>query len=383
MKKLVYIITLAIVITACSSGQKALESGDYLGAIEKAVNRLSNDPDNRKARQVLTDGYPMAIEYYQEQIDNILSGNDRFKWGKTLDVMMRVNHVSELIRRIPAARIIVTNPKTYTSELEDVTSRAAEERYMAGLQSLDRSEREDAKDAYYHFLEADRLVPSYKDALTKMDEAKILATMLVVIEPIPVPSRRYELSAEFFYNQVIEQMNRKFPSQSFVNFYTPEEAEQVKLKYPDMVVSLEFFDFFVGKGAHFEEVEALKKEIEEKIPIRVSEDSVRYETKTFLKEGKIKIITDEVASGGLLEVKIEDFQLGKLLLDDRVPGEFVWRNQYGVFVGDDEVLTDYHIEVLNNSAVPPPPPQDLFIEFTRPIYVRLTDRLTRFFNRYN
>ena len=54
-----------------------------------------------------------------------------------------------------------------------------------------------------------------------------------------------------------------------------------------------------------------------------------------------------------------------------------------IFVGDEEVLTEHHVHILNNSALPPPPPQDMFIEFTRPIYTRLTDRLTRFFKRYD
>ncbi len=383
MKNFIYLLILAFAISACSSGKKALEEGNYLEAIEKAVNRLSNDAGNKKARQVLSEGYPMAMEYYQEEIDQALSSNDRFKWGITLGVMERVNRVSDLIRKVPAARKIIPSPKTYTSELNDVRERAAEERYQAGLVSIERPGREDAKDAYFHFREADRLVPSYKDALGKMQIAKQRATIKVVIEPIPVPSKRYELSAEFFYNQVIERMNQKFPSQSFVNFYTPEEAERAELKYPDMVVMLEFYDFFVGNLNHFEEEEILTRDITKEVPVKVGKDSVRYETQTFRKQGKIRVITDEVASGGLLNVKIEDFQAEKLLQEDRVPGEFVWRNQYGIFVGDEEVLTEHQIHILNNSAVPPPPPQDMFIEFTRPIYTRLTDRLTRFFKRYD
>ena len=383
MRKLIYLLIFAITVSACSSGKKALEEGNYLEAIEKAVNRLSNDASNKKAKQVLSEGYPMAMDYYQEEIDQTLSSNDRFKWGITLGVMERVNRVSNLIRKVPAARKIIPSPKTYTSELNDVRERAAEERYQAGVASIERPGREDAKDAYFHFREADRLVTSYKDALEKMQVAKQRATINVVIEPIPVPSKRYELSAEFFYNQVIERMNQKFPHQSFVNFYTPEEAEHGKLKYPDMVVMLEFYDFFVGNLNHFEEEETLTRDITKEVPVKVSSDSVRYETRTFRKQGKIRVITDEVASGGLLNVKIEDFQAEKLLQEDRVPGEFVWRNQYGIFVGDEEVLTEHQVHILNNSALPPPPPQDMFIEFTRPIYTRLTDRLIRFFKRYD
>ena len=59
------------------------------------------------------------------------------------------------------------------------------------------------------------------------------------------------------------------------------------------------------------------------------------------------------------------------------------QNAIGVFVGDERVLTDQQVRILNNQAIPPPAPQDLFIEFTRPIYIRLTDRLTSYFRKYD
>lgn len=383
MKQLIYLVLFGMLLGACSSGQKALDQGDYIQAIEKAVNRLSNDPNNKKAKAVLTEGYPTAMDYYQEEIDQTLGGNDPFKWGKTLNIMYRVNQLGDLIRRVPAARKLVPSPKTYTSELQGATERAAEERYLAGTACLARPAREDAKDAYYHFRQADELVPSYKDVLEKMAQAKQRATIQVILEPIPLPSKRYELSADFFYSQVINRMNQKFPRLSFVNFYTPDEAENSQIKYPDMVVRFEFYDFFVGRPSHYENEETLSRVVEKEVEVKVGRDSVRIEKRQEKLTGKIKVITDEVASGGLLNVKIEEFQSRKKIMDEAIPGEFIWRNQYGIFVGDRGVLNENQVRILNNQAVPPPAPQDMFIEFTRPIYVRLTDRLTAYFNKYN
>ena len=382
MKTWIYLIILTVVVASCSSGRKALQKGDYIQAIEKAVNRLSNDPDNKKAENVLTDGYPVAMDYYQEQIDQILSGNDQFKWGQTLGIMQRVNHLGEVIRRVPAARKLVPSPKMYTSEIADVTNRAAEERYQAGLASLARPNRDDAREAFFNFQTADHLVPSYKDVLEKMDVAKDRATLKVIIEPIPLPSKRYALSADFFYNEVINKMDQQFPANGFVNFYSPDEADKQKIRHPDMVVRLEFYDFYVGKPNHFETQQKLDRVVEKEVKVKVGRDSVRIEKRPQKFHGKIKIATDEVKSGGLLTVTIEDFQAQKILINENVPGEFTWQNQYGLFVGDEEVLTDQQIQILNNKAVPPPAPQDMFIEFTRPIFAQLTDRLTAYFNRY-
>ena len=63
--------------------------------------------------------------------------------------------------------------------------------------------------------------------------------------------------------------------------------------------------------------------------------------------------------------------------------EFVWLNQYGIFIGDDRVLTPQEVKILNNKAVPPPGPQDMFQAFTQPIYAQLVDQMNRFFRRYN
>lgn len=378
-----YLFILVWLFAACSSGQKALERGNYIEAIEKAVNRLSSDPGNNKARKVVKDGYSMAMEYYQEEIDLILSTNTGFKWGQTLDVMQRVNHLGNLIRRVPAARELVRSPKIYTSELEQATERAAEERYQAGVTSLNQPTREAAKEAFYHFQRADEFIGGYKDVVEKMHVAKERATIHVILEAIPLPSRRYELSAEFFYEQVINRMKQNFPGSGFVSFYTPDEAEKQALRYPDMVVSMEFYDFFIGKPMHFEKQENLSRELEYDVEVKVGRDSVRIEKRRKIIRGKIKVITDEVSSQGLLNVKIEEFQSQKLILNQEIPGDFVWRNQYGVFVGDERVLTDQQVRILNNQAIPPPAPQDLFIEFTRPIYIRLTDRLTSYFRKYD
>ncbi|MBA4410143.1 MAG: hypothetical protein Q8S54_06690 [Bacteroidota bacterium] len=69
MRKLVYFfLTGILLLNSCSTGLKSLQRGDYYDAILKAVNRLSSDPDNRKATQVVRDGYPLAVAYYQEKL---------------------------------------------------------------------------------------------------------------------------------------------------------------------------------------------------------------------------------------------------------------------------------------------------------------------------
>lgn len=381
-KYFLYFIVAGLFLNSCSTGQKSLQQGDYYDAILKAANRLSNDPDNRKASQVVRDGYPLAVAYYQEEIDQILTSNDPFRWKRTLDIMQTVNQMSEQIRRIPAARSLVPSPKTYTSEMTDVQNRAAQEFYDAGIDALSRKTREDAKQAYFHFLNADGLLRGFKDTQQKMLESKDRATLKVVVEQIPV-NGKFEYSAQFFYDNVFQMLNQNFQEKDFVHFFSPEEAERTKLKYPDMVLQMGFYDFFIDRPQHFEEEKILSREIEEKYQVKINKDSTVTRTRMIPKKGKIKILTDQVGSGGLLELKAVEFQSQKIVFTDKIPGQYTWKNQYGIFVGDNEVLDKELSQILNNKMIMPPPAQDMFVLFTKPIFNQLTGKLTNYFRQYN
>lgn len=383
MRKYYFVLIMGVFfLNSCSTGLKSLQKGNYYDAIMKAANRLSNDPDNRKATQVVRDGYPLAVTYYQEEIDQTLTGNDPFKWKRTLEIMQSVNQISEQIRRIPAARRLVPNPKTYTSEMTDVQNRAALEFYDAGMDALSRNTRESARQAYFHFLNADGLVRGFKDTKQKMVVAKDLATLKVVVEQIPV-NGKFEYSAQFFYDNVFQMLNQNFQEKDFVHFFSPEEAENEKLKYPDMVLQMGFYDFYIDRPQHFEEEKELSKQVEETYTVRISKDSTTTRTRNVTKKGRIKIITDQVASGGLLELKAVEFQSQKMVFTDKIPGQYTWKNQYGVFIGDKEVLDNVLSNIIGNKVLMPPPPQDMFVLFTKPIFNQLSGKLTDYFRQYN
>ena len=369
-------ILLLLFIVSCSTGKKALQKGDYFSAVLKAVERLKSSPDNKNANKVLREGYPMTIEWAQEEMDLILTSNSNFKWEQAVGLMRQVNQMSDEIRSTPAARKFISNPKTYTSELNMATEKAAEERYNAGLAEMDINTRESARIAYEHFSIADQFVNNYKNSNELMATAKEIATLRVVVQAIPVNTQRYRLSSEFFYNQVFEYLNNQFRPSGFVNFYSPNQAEKEKLKNPDFVVDMEFFDFSVGNLSRTEKEENVEKSV--KIESR---DSTRVQYKTYT--AKLKTFTDKVYSGGTLRVRIIDPANDKLLMDELVPGSFTWVNDYAMFVGDKEALNNNQFEQTKRKAVPLPPEQDLFIEFTKPIYSQVTQNLNRFFRRYN
>ncbi len=377
MNKSIVVLSLVVfLLSSCSSGKKALQKGDYFSAVSKAVERLRSSPENKKALRVLREGYPLALEWSQEEIDLALSSNVQDKWERVVGLMRQVNMLSGQIRSTPAARKIINDPVTYTTELNKVYENAAEERYAAGLAELEVNTRESARIAFDHFYAAHQFVTDYKDVRELMNTAKEMATVRIVLQTIPVQTQKYRLTAEFFYNQIYGYLNNQFGVNSFVNFYSPFQAENEGLENPDFVVNMEFFDFSIGNLTHTEKEESLEKRV--KIETK---DTTKVEYATY--KAKLKTFTDKVESGGSLRVQIYEPMTDKMLLDEIVPGAFTWLNDYAMFVGDLQALDKKQVELTKRKALPLPPEQDLFIEFTKPVYSQVTNRLNRFFRRYN
>ena len=63
---------------ACSSSKKTFESGDYYSSVMQSISKLRKSPNNKKSREVLSQAYPMAVDFYlthfQEQGFYIYNG---------------------------------------------------------------------------------------------------------------------------------------------------------------------------------------------------------------------------------------------------------------------------------------------------------------------
>ena len=254
--------TLVVILSACSSGKKAYERGDYYSAVSKAVNRLRQNPDHNKSAETLQEAYPLALEYYESQARNEIASNTDFKWKNAIQSYNYLNQLYEQIRQCPGCLKVVPNPRSYYAEIGPLKEKAAEESYAAGINSLMKGTRTDAKQAYYNFADAQAFVPGYKEVISYLEKAKDVATLKVILEQIPVPAR-YNLSGGFFQDRVEEYLHTNYSDMSFIRFYTPKEAQLVKLEQPDQILRIQFDDFSVGN--------TMLKEKEE----TVSRDSVR------------------------------------------------------------------------------------------------------------
>jgi hypothetical protein len=377
---LYFSLVLIVIASACSSGEKALQKGNYYSAVMKSVERLRSNPDKTKAQETLLHAYPLAVNWYEREINALMASADPFKNTRSVEKYQALNRMYNEINRCPAAIRLIPNPKGYNYELEEAKKKAAPECYEAGMQALALGGRQDGINAFNQFTKANQFVPNYKDVQEKLAEAEYMATLKVIIEHIPVHSNKYKLSAEFFQDQVTQYFYKDI-RRRFVRFYTPEQAEMENLKYPDHIVQMGFQDFVVG--------ETHDTDIEREV---VSADSVEIGSTTLKSGEKVKVFNKvkaklhihkrEVISKGLLKLEIIEFGNKKLLKTRNFGGQFNWFHEWGHFNGDERALTKEELILCENEPILPPPHQDLFVEFTVPIYKELTEEVRRFYNRY-
>lgn len=372
------IFALILFLAGCSSGKKAYERGDYYGAVMKAINRLRQNPDHGKSATTLREAYPLALEYFESQAANAIASNSDFKWKNALESYGQINQLYEQIRQCPGCLTVVSNPKNYYAEIGPLKEKAADESYNAGIAALMKGTRNDAKHAYHNFADAQAFVPGYKDVVEYMDKAKYEATLRVVVEQIPLPSR-YNLSGGFFQDKVEEFLHTNYSELSFIRFYTPVEARSEELKDPHQILRIQFDDFSVGNTALKEKEETVSKD-----SVKVGEVKMEGKLVPVYNTVKAKLTTTrkEVLSNGLLSMIVVDARTNGILTHKKFTGEFLWVNSWARFNGDERALTAQQLNLCKQKEMQPPGPQDLFLEFTRPIYNQLIPALKGFYQNY-
>jgi hypothetical protein len=374
----ILLLLFIVLVSACSSGKKQLAKGNYEASIELAVNRLRNSPGNRRAEEALKEAYTLVKRMHLGKIDQLKVSTEPFKWDQIASSYDELNRIYENVERCPACMKALPKITSYRNEFNEAAMLAADERYDAGIMELAKGTRESAILAYRHFERVDYLKPNYRDTQEKMFEARDLATIRVLVDQIPVHSRRFGLSHEFFQNQLNVLLHSERLS-DFVQFYSPSEADRVGLDRPDHVVVMQFDDFVVGQTLIKESTQTL---IQDSVVVgQVDIDGKKKDVYGTV-EAEYTVFSKFVNSGGLLDMRIIDLQTDRILFQMKMPGEYRWVTEWASYKGDKRALTDEELAMTRNREMPSPDPQFLFEQFCQPIYRQAVDNLRRFYRDY-
>jgi len=373
ISRLRYFLYLSILIVGCTTGKNALQKGDYDAAVSKAVDRLKSSSQNKEAMQVLPQAFDLALQTHLRKIDEAKVSADALKWESILYRYQRINQLSDEVNGCPSCLSLVPNPPKYVKEFEDSKYKASEARYLLGERALRENNRQSAKTAYNHFLKAESLYPSLKGVKDKIEDAYWAAVLKVVVQPAIINGNTYKLSNDYFQQQIANYL-ANYRGNTFVRFYSEQEANKQKLR-ADQLVELHFDDFIVGQTYVKERVEKLQKD---SVVIGENRRGKIYGTV----KATYSIFEKQVSSSGLLNFAVVDLNTNKLLQNRKLPGTYVWVDTWASFRGDERALSNQQYALTRKREVMPPPPGNLFVEFTKPIYAQLVDNITAFYSRY-
>jgi len=380
MKKVNQLLLFSLVIlivTSCSTGSKAYKRGDYFKACIESIDRLRSSPKSEASQTVLKNSYPLAIKMAEREIANVQAANQQDKFDVLVYQYERVNQLANEIYRCPKANELIANPKEYITELADAKNDAAEQNYDLGLKAYDLDNIEQARVAYNYFLKANQYVNGYKDVLRKIDEARYEATLRVVVQK-PLTSANFQYSADFFYTNLVSEMSQNAQNR-FIRFYTQDEALQVNMRNPHQYIVLNFEDFTVGNIK--ETVKSIDVKRDSVVVGQVQVEGKSYNAYSTV-TAQLNTFRREISSRGILSLRIIDALNNRIIQQRNFSGEYVWTTSWSTFKGDDRALNKEQKEMCNKQAQIPPQHQDLFIEFTKPIYTQAVSYVRSAYVRY-
>lgn len=187
----------------------------------------------------------------------------------------------------------------------------------------------------------------------------------------------YQFSADFFSDNLIADISKTFENR-LIRFYNFTEYSNNNSIQPHQYLVLNFEDFTVGNV------------FDSKSSVEVKRDSVIVGTAT-IQGKKVDVYNTvkatyntyrrEIKSKGILSVKIFDNN-NQLIQQRTFAGEYVWYTTWANYNGDDRALSSAQKNACNQSPQIPPTPQQMFVEFTKPIYSQAYTYIRTYFNKY-
>ena len=279
---------LVFLLSFSSSGKSKLKLSDYPEKINQIVFRLSCNPSDRQASKKLLKTYTKVLIDYQKEIDRLQVAPDSFRWTRTYELMDELNEISNDILFNSEANRVICEPKFYDGEIDDIKQKAVQELYDQGVAALNSGGIKKAREAYFCFQRALKLVPAYRDVNQKIIEARKKATVGILVDKVAAYVNSKNLFAVKFYESLSNILHSNFLQDQFVNFYSASDVKQRKI-IADWIVNISFIDFYIEKAASLDN------------------------------SGVVYI-------NGVAEIKIFSAREDRTILSMRIPNQFIWRS---------------------------------------------------------
>ncbi|NJN41164.1 MAG: hypothetical protein HC811_01920 [Flammeovirgaceae bacterium] len=342
MKRLLlYLISLGIsatILNSCVSGKSALKHGDYYEAAMAATDRLRSNPDHKKSKEVLRSSYSLAIDLLDTDTKNVLASGSPSMWRNAVNNYNKINTLYEAIRTSPGALKVIPKPYNRYNELNEAKKKAAVECYEEGIQEMMTDSRQNSKRAYFLFKQANDFAPDYKESIEMMNQARMNATVRVVVESND-NAQGWNFESAIFGAKDL-----------FLEFYSPIQAYQdqsLKMNHTMKISQVTYQEnkpsISESKNTYSDSVKVGEKTVNgKKVPVneKVSATMITY-SKNQLATGSVNVVITDISSFAAIHQRT-------------INGNASWSGSWSVCSGDQRALSKSQKNQCGGSETYPP-----------------------------
>ncbi len=362
MRKILFLLISAILISSCGGTKKQLQRGNYDAVINKSVKKLIKKPDSGEDARLLDKAYKLANDRDLERIKYLKLENNPNNYD---EVFARYESLKARQSRVRTVLPINLNGTSvsyafvdYDVEIVQAKRKAAEYFYANGKKLLENPDKQSHRDAYYQLVRAQQYSgDSYPDLNELITRARYMGISRVLVQ---VENSARILISPDFQDELLTFSAQDLNSE-WVEFHLRHLNEDIDYDY---MVVIHILDIIVSPEETKDVDKIYKRDVENGFDYakdakgNVMKDTagndikiVRYKTLqcTLIETSQKKAVNIRG------EVEILELQpIRKLLVKEPIGAENVFAHSSARAVGDQGALDEEAKVKIQNQVVPYP-----------------------------
>lgn len=388
MKK-VFCVIFILSLIACNSTKKVkqnLLSGNYYEAIQMAVNQLQKGKSNNKTQEqklLLQQAFEKYVNKKKDQIkfwekENVAQNAENI-YNAYLDLKNVQNQIKPFlpINHPDKKRPLKFKINNYSDDILIAQDQYLSVLYNDAQNLINPDNKLNCRDAFYKLKEVINIDPNYKNASILREDA-------------------YQLGLEYVFIKAYNDTEKVIPEPLLVDlldidtyglndFWTVYHRNKESNINYDYDIVIAFKSIIFSPERIIEREESLSGEIEETLYQRNSDgEIIRDEngekltyTRTIQGEGRLQTIRQVKSVRVGAQVEYYRLPNDQRLAAYDLNSEYIFDNIYGLFEGDERILTDEQVAIINNRAVPFPSNEQMLLDAGNDIKNQLKQILKR------
>jgi hypothetical protein len=384
MKKIAYILMLALVVSSCSSSRKLMERGYYDAAINKAVKELRKKPNDPKEANVLDRCYKIANERDNERIKYLKRENNPNNWDEIFTLYSSLQNRQSLVRTVLPLNIDGRNIDypyvDYDAEIISSKNKAADYFYENAQKLIKLDTKEGYRQAYDELMKASRYTGGqYLDIDNMIEECRFkgMSRALVLVNNMT------HINLDPLFMEDLLEINTDNLESPWVEYHFKDLDDQINYDYT-IFVNLE--NIFVSPDDATESDKMYKKDVQNGFDYfldakgNVMKDTLGNDIKVpKYKTLSCTVIETHQHKSVRIDGNVEFMSNNprKLLKKEPIGAENVFDHRSARAVGDIEALDDQTKELLENKYIPFPDDMQMIFNTTQTLKPAIQEAIYR------